>query len=219
MTRKLSQTVLLTGVTTLTVLALGGCATSTPDRSAKAVDSMSQTFQAKGVLRDQLVRTLASLEAVMAAEPEQLRAAYDTFTEDVKKLSAEAKSGATRLKDMKAKKESYVKAWEKEKKEVSDPELRKVADTRHQQVVASLDTVIGELDGMRAEFDAMLSNLNDVDKVLGGDLTLKGQEMVRSTQVVQNAKKNGDAVLAAIDRARTELEKVASDLSPTGTME
>ncbi len=195
-----------------------GCATSTPDRSAETVTSMSETFQAKGLLRDKLVTTLASLEALMAAPPEQLRPAFDTYSKDLEALTAEAKVGAAHLRDMKAKKSSYVAAWEKDKAEVADAELRKVADTRHAEVVATFDAVIGELEGMRAEFDAMLRNLTDVDKVLGGDLTHTGQEMVRSTQVVQNAKANGEKVIAAIDRARAELRKVADDLSPTGTM-
>ncbi len=201
-------------------LALGllACASSGPSRSAKAVETMEETHTGLTKVRKQIDQTLTSLRDVMSAGPEQLRPAFTKYSKDVDRLRADAEQTTKRSRNMKAKRNDYLDAWEKEKNQVQDPELRRLGESRRSDVRSNLDRMVESLTVATETFDPLLSNLGDVQKTLGNDLTATGQALVANTAVVQGATDKGARVAESIDVALASLSAVAGQLSSTGTM-
>ncbi len=204
----------------LSVLALGfvACASTGPERSEKAVDRMSDTHAALTKVRKQVDRTLGSLAVLMSAAPADLRKSFDAYAKDVDSLQADADDTKKNFEKMKEKKHDYLAAWEKERGQVKNEELRQLAESRRAEVGARLDRAVQSLMTANEAFRPLLSNLGDVRKVLGNDLTPNGQALVASTTVVQNAHEQGTTVGHSLDSTLSEIEYVAKQLSSTGSM-
>jgi hypothetical protein len=201
-------------------LALGfiACASSGPSRSAKAVETMEETHSGLTRVRTQIDQTLTSLRDLINASPERLRPAFDKYSKDVDRLRADAEQTKKRFHSMKTKRNDYLVEWEKEQGQVRDPELRQLGEARRSEVKANLDRMVDSLTVANDTFDPFLSNLGDVQKVVGNDLTATGQSLVGNTAVVQGANDKGARVAQSIDIALAALSNVAAQLSPTGTM-
>jgi hypothetical protein len=179
---------------------------------------MEETHTGLTKVRKQIDQTLTSLRDVMSAGPEQLRPAFTKYSKDVDRLRADAEQTTKRSRNMKAKRNDYLDAWEKEKNQVQDPELRRLGESRRSDVRSNLDRMVESLTVATETFDPLLSNLGDVQKTLGNDLTATGQALVANTAVVQGATDKGARVAESIDVALASLSAVAGQLSSTGTM-
>lgn len=213
----ISTALLALGTGTL-ALGLIGCASTGPSRSAKAVDRMEDTHAGLTKERAQIDQTLVSLRDVMSAGPEALGTSFKKFSKDVDRLRADSEQTKKHFRSMKAKRNDYLDAWDKERGQVRDQELRQVAETRRAEVKANLDRAADSLTVAGETFDPFLSNLGDVQKVLGNDLTATGQSLVSNTAVVQGANDKGSQVLQSIDVALEALSNVTRQMSPTGEM-
>ena len=201
-------------------LALGliGCASSGPSRSAKTVDTMDETHQRLAKVRRQIDQTLGSLDNVLRANPDDLRSSFTRYSKDVDTLKEDAEATKARFKSMKSNKETYLEAWEKQKNQVNDPELRRIGEARRSEMKASLDRVVDALNVASDTFDPFLGDLRDVQKVLGSDLTATGQALVANTAVVQSSRDRGARVAQSIDIALSSISDVAGRISSTGEM-
>jgi predicted nucleic acid-binding Zn-ribbon protein len=179
---------------------------------------MDETHAGLTKVRAQIDQTLTSLGNLMNASPERLRPSFSKYSKDVDKLRADAVQLKKRFQNMKTKRDDYLAAWGKEQGRVSDPELRQLGDARRSEARANLDRMIESLTVAVETFDPFLSNLSDVQKVLGNDLTPAGQAVVSITKVAQGANEKGARVAQSIDVALEALSKVAGQLSSTGKM-
>jgi hypothetical protein len=174
---------------------------------------MDETRAGLSRVRSQIDRTLTSLGDLMNASPERLRPTFSKYTNDVDKLRADAVQTKKRFQSMKTKRNDYLVAWRKEQGQVNDPELRELGDARRSEVRANLDRVVESLTVANETFDPFLSNLGDVQKVFGNDLTPEGQSRVVNTAVVQGANEKGARVAQSIDVALEALSTVSRQLS------
>ena len=208
----ISTALLVLGSGTL-ALGLIACASSGPSRSAKAVETMDETHAGLTKVRTQIDQTLTSLGDLMNASPEKLRPSFSKYSKDVDRLRADAVQTKKRFQNMKTKRNDYLAAWGKQQGQVSDPELRQLGDARRSEVRANLDRMIESLTVAVETFDPFLSNLGDVQKVFGNDLTPAGQSLLVNTAVIQGANEKGARVAQSIDLALEALSNVSGQLS------
>ena len=208
----ISTALLVLGSGTL-ALGLIACASSGPSRSAKAVETMDETHAGLTKVRTQIDQTLTSLGDLMNASPERLRPSFSKYSKDVDRLRADAVQTKKRFQNMKTKRNDYLAAWGKQQGQVSDPELRQLGDARRSEVRANLDRMIESLTVAVETFDPFLSNLGDVQKVFGNDLTPAGQSLLVNTAVIQGANEKGARVAQSIDLALEALSNVSGQLS------
>lgn len=199
-------------------LIVAGCASTGPSRSAKTVDTMDDTHKELSKVRQQIDQTLVSLDGVMRASPAELQASFKRYSKDVDELKSDARKTARRFEDMKSMKAKYLAAWEKERSQVEDPELRRIGEQRRSAAKVNLERVVDSLNVANEAFDPFLKNLTDVQTILGNDLTATGQGLVGGSSVVQNANTHGARVAENIDVARAALSEVAGQISSTGAM-
>lgn len=191
------------------------CATSAPDRAAKAVSSLDVMQQNSAKARAQIDTVLSSLDTLLNAPADRLREAYDRYDRDVKKMNEYADAIRENDTDLRKNGKTYLAQWQRDASNVSDPELRAIAEQRRGQIEQSSKSMGSTLTSAAGSFEAFLRDINDIRKVIGNDLTPTGQASVKQTTVAQTAQSEGARVKSAIQDAEQAIDSLRSQIKPT----
>lgn len=191
------------------------CATSAPDRAAKAASSLDVMQQNSSRARAQIGTVLSSLETMLDAPADHLRETYDRYDKDVKKMNEYADAIRENDTDLKRNGNAYLAQWQRDTSNVSDPELRALAEQRRNQIAESSNAMRSTLTVAAGSFEAFLRDINDIHKVIGNDLTPAGQANVRQTTVAQTAQSGGARAGDAIRDAERAIDSLRSQITPT----
>jgi hypothetical protein len=196
------------------MLTFAACATSTPDRAVKAASSLDVMQGNSSKARAQIDTVLASLDTMLTASPDHLRDAYDRYDKDVKQMNAYAADMRENDADLRANGNAYLTQWQRDASNVSDPELRALAEQRHSQIARSSDEMRSKVTLAAASFAMFLRDINDIKKVIGNDLTPVGQRSIMNTTVAQTANSEGLRVKAAVHSAEQAIESLHTQITP-----
>lgn len=191
------------------------CATSAPDRAARAASSLDVMQQNSARARAQIDTVLVSLDTLLNAPADRLRETYDRYDKDVKKMNQYADAIRENDTDLRKNGNTYLAQWQRDSSKVSDPELRALAEQRRDQVARSSQSMRSTLTSAAGSFEAFLRDINDIHKVIGNDLTPAGQANIRQTTVVQTAQSEGARVKIAIHDAEQAIDSLRSQITPT----
>lgn len=196
------------------MLTFAACATSTPDRAVKAASSLDVMHGNSSRARAQIDTVLASLDTMLNASPDQLREAYDRYDKDVKQMNGYAADMRENDADLRANGNAYLAQWQRDASNVADPELRALAEQRRNQIARSSEEMRSMVTVAAGSFAAFLRDINDIQKVLGNDLTPVGQRKVKDTIVAQTANAEGLRVKAAVLNAEHAIEGFRVQITP-----
>jgi hypothetical protein len=197
------------------LLVFVACATSAPDRAAKAASSLDVMQQNSAKARGQIDTVLSSLDMLLNAPPDRLRETYDRYDKDVKKMNEYADAIRENDTDLRKNGNTYLAQWQRDSSNVSDPELRAIAEQRRGQITQSSQSMRSTLTSAAGSFEAFLRDINDIQKVIGNDLTPTGQANVKQTTVAQTASTEGARVKIAIQDAEQAIDSLRSQITPT----
>jgi hypothetical protein len=218
--RILSRRISTIGVSlrkTAAVLALftfAACATSTPDRAAKAASSLEVMQGNSSKARAQIDTVLSSLDTMLNASPDRLRETYDRYDRDVKQMNAYAADMRENDADLRTNGNAYLAHWQRDASNVSDPQLRALAEQRRDHIARSSEEMRAKVTLAAGSFAAFLRDINDIKKVIGNDLTPVGQRNVKETAVAQTANAEGLRVQAAVHDAQEAIEGFRAQITP-----
>jgi hypothetical protein len=204
-----------TAISAAVLFLFVACATSAPDRAAKAASSLDVMQQNSSKARNQIDTVLSSLDALLNAPSDDLRKAFDRYDRDVKKMNEYADAIRENDTDLRNNGNTYLARWQRDTSNVSDPELRAVAEQRRDQIARSSESMRSTLTSAAGSFEAFLRDINDIHKVIGNDLTPAGQSNVRSTTVAQTAHSEGARAKAALVDAEQAIDGLRSQITPT----
>lgn len=197
------------------LLMFVACATSAPDRAARAASSLEVMQQNSSKTRAQIDTVLSSLDALLEAPADRLRETYDRYDKDVKKMNEYADAIRENDRDLRKNGNTYLTQWQRDASDVSDPELRAIAEQRREQIARSTESMRASLTSAAGSFEAFLRDVNDIKKVIGNDLTPTGQASVKQTAVAQSARSEGARVKSSIYDAEQAIERLRSQITPT----
>jgi Protein of unknown function (DUF2959) len=197
------------------VLTLVGCSTTAPDRSARTASRLDKLQQDSLKARQQTGSVQNSLDALMNATPERLRAAYDRYAGDVTKMKEYAAAIREDDTDLQKNGASYLSKWQKDASSISNTELRQMAEQRRNEIAEKFKGMTAAYSAAAQSFDAFLRDIDDVRKVIGNDLTPTGQAGVHNTAVVQNVKPEASQVSTAIEAAERAIADFRAQITPT----
>lgn len=197
------------------LLMFVACATSAPDRAAKAASSLDVMQQNSSKARAQIDTVLSSLETLLNAPADRLRETYDRYDKDVKKMNEYADAIRENDRDLRKNGNAYLAQWQRDASNVSDPELRALAEQRRGQIAQSSQSMRSTLTSAAGSFEAFLRDINDIHKVIGNDLTPTGQANVKNTTVAQTAQSEGARAKIAIHDAEQAIDSLRSQITPT----
>lgn len=207
-----NQSLLFLTATFAIVLFITGCASSGYKKADK-------TGAGLAAFRDEIVNaqtavndTMKSLDAVAQSADTDPRKAFDQFSKDVAKLDASAKKVAKRGQDMQAAGQEYFKTWEMQMAEVQNPDIRKLAETRKAKLQEAFAEIRTLSTPLKAQFDPWMSDLKDLQKYLGNDLTIAGVDAAKKLFV--KAQGEGADVQKSMDKLVAELNTVAAAITP-----
>jgi hypothetical protein len=80
---------------------------------------------------------LTSLDKMLNASPDQLRETYDRYDRDVKQMNGYAADMRENDADLRTNGNAYLAQWQRDASNVSDPELRALAEQRRNQIARS----------------------------------------------------------------------------------
>lgn len=164
--------------------------------------------------RMQIDEVSSSLDAVLSADPDKLRDAYDRFDRNVKKMNDYADAIRENEADLRANGKTYLDAWRQDASSVSDPELRAVAERRQSEIAGKVENMRSTISATTSTFTDYLRDINDIRKVLGNDLTATGQASVRNTTLAQSVRDEGARTKAAIESAESAIADVRAQITP-----
>ena len=153
---------------------------------------------------DNIDATLASLDALVETEGDDLATPFEAYAKSVKALEEEANGVRELAKEMEARGDEFFAEWETdETSEVSPARRSKLTDAYRQ--IKESTTAAG------AAFDPFLASLKDIESYLKLDLTRRS--LASLTEVVAEGRTNGAEVKSLISKVLQEVNSVRGMLS------
>jgi hypothetical protein len=187
-------------------------ATAYADQEA-LLKSVGDALAEVNATKSQLAATVSSLNALLATKPgEDLRPAYQVYVDNVEKTKMAAATTRQRVDQMDSDSANYFSSWKADNDRITDPQVRKVATHRHEQVQKSYANAIASLQAAADKFTPFLSDLGDIQTALSNDLTAKGLKAAKG--VFEKANRDHEAVQKEINNATRHLTATQLALSP-----
>jgi len=188
-----------------------GCATSGYQKADKTGEGIA-SFRAEIInLKKAVDNTMSLLGQTSETAATDPRKAFEAFSKSVDKVeSARARAGK-RAADVKAAGAAYFTEWEKQLANVSNPEIRKLAEERK----TKLNEVFGKLPPLleqaKSDFDPFLSDIKDLRTFLGQDLTVGGIDA--ASGIIKKTRDHGTKLQKSLDGLIDEMNTVAATLT------
>ena len=192
---------------------VAGCASTPLERREAASSSMVELRDSMVATRGQIEKTMVSLNGLMTAAPDGLRPAYKEYAEDTDKIAQQAVTVDKESRQLRQRNDEWLAGWQKSHADVQGPELKALSERRRAQALERIQNIDRSLAEAREAFAPFVSNLQDVKKVVGNDLTPNGVAAVAGTAVVQNANQSGAAVARALAVTIVDLQVLTQTLT------
>lgn len=206
-------------ILSLAALAAGGLLLAGFSAGAAGYKLADKAGTSIAEFRDEIVEvkksvdaTVASLDKVVAQATTDPRKAFKEFDKNVPRVESAAVKAKKRAEDMKARGKEYFDKWEKELAGVSDPDIRKLAAERKTKLEATFSNIKTTMEPARDQFNAWNSQLKDLQKYLGQDLTIGGIDAAK--ELIAQSKKGGVEVQLTLDKVIAELNTVVATITP-----
>lgn len=200
---------------TVLVASLTGCASTSIERKDAASNSMEELRDTMVETRGKIEKTLVSLNGLMTARPDDLRRAYKEYSRDVEDIAEKAATLDEESRNLRQQSDQWLAGWQESQSEVQGAELKALSERRRAQALERIQSIERSLAEAAEAFDPFVASLQDVQMVLGNDLTPSGVDAVADTAVVRAANQNGAAVARALSVTSVDLEVLAQTLTPS----
>ena len=197
----------------LIAAALAACATGPVQRQEQTVESVADTRKEMIDIRAQVDRTLASLNTLVNASPNDLAKAYRQYTKDVDAMHEDAAAMDKHANAMEKHTGDYLAGWQRAQSEIQNPELRDVAGGRRELLTNSFQRIQVAFREARRDITPFLTRLEDIRRALGNDLTAVGVTAVAQTDAVANANAHGSSVATSLDVAISEFDQLVGSMA------
>jgi hypothetical protein len=168
---------------------------------ANTAASLRQELNAS---KEQIDRTLASLNEL--AEPGQadLKGAYKRYSENVDLLDRQAQRARMDADSMRQARAQYFSQWQATMAETDNPTLRQAAADRRARLRAGEERIVTAAGDLKESYDPFMRDLQDVRKFLADDLSadrasILGPLAKKSNQSGATVKHKIDALIAEVD--------------------
>jgi flagellar motility protein MotE (MotC chaperone) len=185
------------------LLAAAGCSASGKSRSAQTRDVMAE-FRASAVTcSQQIAATSDALGRVVENAKSDPASGYDLFVAQLETTAQSSRRVQELLRELQERCAAYFETWSKETESIGDPELKKRATERREQLMSRYARIAAATSTSSEKIAPLLARFNDLKTYFASDLTTAGitgvVDVVREVQ--------GDAA-----EARTRLDAVLFEL-------
>lgn len=213
------KTIKHTGMVTTALIAAGAALLLNGCGSTKGYKQADKTGAGIASFRDEIGKgkeaidaTMKGLSDIAASANTDPRKAFEQFSKAVSNLESTANKIKSRSESMKEKGNTYFTQWEQELAQVSNPEIRALAEQRKAKLRETFDNVKKYTEPLKAQFDPWMSNLKDLEKYLANDLTIAGVDAAKP--LFTKTTDEGIEVQKSMDGLMAELNTIAATITP-----
>jgi hypothetical protein len=197
-----------------TAAMFSGCATNSGYKQADKTGAGIAEFREEIVTGKQSIdATMKSLGEIAATANSDPRKAFEQYSKNVANLESTAQKVQKRGQSMQEKGQAYFKQWEEELASVSNPEIRGLAEQRKAKLQATFESIRKYTEPLKAQFQPWMSNLKDLEKYLGNDLTIAGVDAAKD--LFTKTTTEGLEVQKSMDALIAELNTIAATITPS----
>ena len=162
--------------------------------------------------KKQIGLTISSLEGVIAtAGTAATKPKYDEFVKSMAALDTQAAAIKAKADEMRARGAAYFKVWEEQLATVSTPSVKEAAEKRREQLTKHYEGVTTATEAAREAYKPLLSDLQDIQKMLTTDLTADSVKALAAP--VAKLKEDGKVVGEKLDQVVQALSKIGAVFS------
>ena len=189
-----------------------GCASTGNDKAASTARSLaksSDTIVKCNLLIDQ---TLANLNDLVSNPSPDLQKQFKAFDSSVNELGSTARSVSRQAEEMKSEGAAYFAKWDEETATMRNEDIRHRSEARQQEVASNFARISRQYDETKTAFKPFMSDLRDVQKFLGTDLTAGG--LVAIKDVAEKATTDVVPLKESTDKLSGEFRSMGISISP-----
>lgn len=201
-----------------TLILAGGCAKKTGVQlSEKTTSSMHDVEADMKRASGQIDATNTALNAVVstgqtAAEPEDIKKAFNTYSDSVKKMDQVAASLNKRIDQMNTRGNDYFEEWSKAGGTYTNPQVQKLSAQERARLSQSFLEITSSSAGMRGTLNAYVSEIKQIQTYLSNDLTSRGISAI--APVAQAAQRDGNNLKRLFQPVQTAIERARIEMTP-----
>ncbi len=192
--------------------ALIGCAGNpAPASKTDATTTAMDTFRAEMAKSIAQAKTmLTSMNAVVTSANQDPRAAFTKFSQEIAALEAQATRTRSSREAMQGQGRSYFENWEKQLTEINNPEVKKLAAERKEELSGLYGKIQEHTNSLADNAKAFVTDVKDLEKALALDLSAAG--ITRNKPLIAQFTKTGDKLIVQAEGAMKVVDQVASVL-------
>jgi hypothetical protein len=160
--------------------------------------------------RNQITLTLEALSRLTVKDIE-LRPQFEKYKAELVKLENVARITRERAVSMREKGQAFFADWEQQAKTIQNEDIRKEAEKRLEKRRKSYGRILSAMEEAKDRFVPFLSDLNDVKKLLEGELSAATVASTKS--LIRKANWHGEDVRESLTDVEKELDRVAAELA------
>jgi len=163
-----------------TVAILAACSsTSGHQKGARAAGAMTASADTITQTSTQIEQALNALNDLVNNPQSDLRRQFRTFTAAVDTLDSRARQVSSQAEQMKSRGGAYFDRWSQELATIQNEDIRSRSEARQKEVAARFQAVAANYEQAKAKLQPFMSDLRDVQRFLGTDLTPGGIAAVK----------------------------------------
>ena len=180
-------------------------------QAQKAGENIQQFRGSVVAIRDDIDKTLEALSGVVkSADGGDPRAAFKTYSDQIKKMQKQIDKTKSYSQKMKDQGQAYFKDWEEKMGTVTNPDLKKRATERRIQLQAQYDKVSANAAQAKDNSAKFWRDLQDLEKYYASDLSPKG--ISGSASLVTQTTADGMVVKGYLDQITTAVDQVLTEM-------
>ena len=160
--------------------------------------------------RNQIALTLEELSRLTVAGVD-LRPQFEKYKAELVKMEAKAASARERAVSMKEKGHAFFGEWEAQVKTIQNDGIRKEAEKRLAKRRKSYGKILSAMGEAKDELVPFMSDLNDIRKLLDGELSASTVSSTKS--LIRQANWHGEDVRESLADVEQELDRVSAELA------
>jgi DNA repair exonuclease SbcCD ATPase subunit len=196
----------------MVVVITAGCANTRYERAARTGELLRAARADVVAARQQIVDTMALLDALLVAPPSELRPRYRKLRREIKGVEKASARAADRTNRYRSYADAHVRAWAAELESLEDEKLREVSQRHRAEAKEHFAGIEKNALAVRQAYWPLLEQLRGIRQHLEHDLTEAGIDAIRPK--VTEAQRDAEALQQCIDVSLAELARVADLLDP-----
>ncbi len=190
-----------------------GCASHAYETAADTANTLKQSSDLIAKANTLIDVSMTKLNDLVSNPNLDLREQFKAFSASVTDLGAAAKDVDGKAEQMKSQGGAYFAKWDQEMATIQNEDIRNRSETRKSEVEKKFGRISQSYVEAKMAFQPFISDLRDVQKFLGADLTVGGLASIK--EFATKATQDASQLKEPLSKLSDEFKDLGLSISPT----